>query len=650
MQRNKLSIKRQLIAKGINNLLLLDAFQNIPDTFLFAETVNPYFYEKSDLTNSFDHAESRVIVIAKMLEQLQIKSEEKILLVGVESIYILIVLSKIYKNVYSIEPQDSCISSSLEMLKTMNISNVHIKNGNPIVGWNEKGPFNVILIAPEFNNLTEKLKNQLQIGAKLLAPVGPDWTHLILEIVTRNSSTDYNVSALRDCYFIPKPKTLPKLGREAYSPREIIDEIGINSIPFKNINEYPIDGLLERIGNARVVLIGAASHGTAEFYLTRQNITKALIEQKGFNIICTDNNWSDTEHTNNSIQNKLNAKNTSPLSRFPHWCWKNEEINSFLDWLTLYNKQHNNSVGIYGLDLYGYEESIKLVIKYLQEIDPLLGQLAKKRYTKVIENFSKKTYNKDNKGTNNLACYDHEVLKILIDLLKKDNDLNHCHSFFNAYQNANVVINADRHYQAMRFSSAESWNLRSLHMFHTLQSLLSYSGSDSKAIIWGHNADVGNAFATEVYANGEINLGHLCKEQYGDNSYHIGFGTHKGTLAASSNWGAKMKIFSLQESLDNSFESLCHKTKISNFTLPLRAQNADDELLELLAVPKLQRSIGILYSPKKEAIRNYSKSILPMQYDEYIWYNTTQAITPTINNKGLTDKLTLNCLIPKFNK
>lgn len=649
MQKNTLSIKRQLVAKGISNLLLLDAFQNIPVAFSFSETVNRYFYQKGEPANSFYKTEPRVIVIAKMLEQLKIKSEEKILLVGVDSIYILLVLSKIYKNVYSVESNETCISTSKEVLKTMRIFNVHIKNDNPKVGWIEKGPFNAILIAPEFNAIQEKLKNQLKIGAKLIAPVGPDWTHLILEIVTRTSDKTYTVSTFRDCYFIPAPTTPPKSGREAYYPREVIDEIGINSLPFKTINEYPVDGLLQRIGNAKVVLIGAASHGTAEFNLIRQKITRALIEKKGFNIICTDTNWSDTEHTNNSIQNKSNSQCIPPLSRFPEWCWKNKEISGFLDWLTVYNMQHNNAIGIYGLDLYGYDQSMKLAIKYLHEIDPLLGDTAKKSYDKIINNFSKRTYNENNKGFNNLPFYEHEALKILLNLLKKDNRLNHCQSFFNAYQNATVVINADLHYQAMRFSGAESWNLRSLHMFYTLQSLLSYSGSHSKAIIWGHNADIGNAFATDVYLNGEVNLSHLCKEQYGANSYHIGFGTHKGSVAASSNWGATMKVFPLKESLETSFESLCHKTNVANFTLPFRSEDTDPKLLELLTIPILQRAIGVLYNPKKESIKNYSETILPLQYDEYIWFNTTQAITP-LSNKAITKKGSLNCLFSKFKK
>jgi protein-L-isoaspartate(D-aspartate) O-methyltransferase len=227
---------------------------------------------------------------------------------------------------------------------------------------------------------------------------------------------------------------------------------------------------------------------------------------------------------------------------------------------------------------------------------------------------------------------------MLVELLKNKYRLNHSPEYFYAYQNANVVVDAEQYYKAMYYGSAESWNLRDFHMFHTLKSLLAFFGTNAKAIVWAHNSHIGNALATEMYSRGEINIGHLCKEHFGEKSYHIGFGTHTGTVAAAHNWGDKMEIMNVNESLNNSYENLCHKTHIKSFTLPLREKDSGKKLRELLNTPKLERAIGVMYRPKTERMSHYFHAVLPSQFDEYIWFETTKAVTP-LTEANVTPKL-----------
>ncbi len=631
-----ISITEQLEDKGISNKLLLEAFQDIPEAFFLSETLHPYFYEDVRIEKSLEKTEPRVIVVARMLEQLKIKEEDKILITGVDSIYILVVLSKIYKNVYNIETNETYANWATEVLKAVEINNVHIKTDNPEIGWKEEGPFNAILIASAFKEIPNTIKKQLAIGAKLIAPVGPDWAHVLLEVTKRVSENDYVSKALRDNYYIPNPKILPKISKETYTETEIIDEIGINSIPFKTIKKFPMDGLLERIGNAKVVLLGEASHGTSEFYLTRQEITKALIEKKGFNFVCAEADWSDAEQINNYVKNEYTAQNWLPFARFPEWMWKNKEVLDFVEWLKKYNAKRNNTIGFYGLDLYGLENSIDLVINYLQKIDPELAKIAKNRYACITPYMSNPTVYGKLVTTNTLESCEKDVIDMLFDLLKNKNKLNHTKEYFYAYQNATVVVDAERYYKAMYYGSAESWNLRDFHMFYTLKSLLSFFGKDSKTVVWAHNSHIGNALATEMYARGEINIGHLCKEHFGSKSYHIGFGTNTGTVAASKNWGEKMNKMPIKDAVDNSYENLCNKTNVSNFTLPLREEHTEKKLRDFLSVPRLQRAIGVVYKPETELRSHYYKSILPYQFDEYIWFNKTKAITPLETKTSIT--------------
>ena len=590
-----ISIITQLEDKGISNALILEAFQDLPEAFFLSETLLQFFYEEVCVEQSIEKTEPRIIEIARMLDQLQIKRERKILVTGVDSIYILVVLSKIYKEVYTVEINETYANWTLEVLKTINITNVYLKTGNPEMGWEEKGPFNAVLIATAFKNKSNSIKTQLKIGAKLLAPVSPDWAHTMLEVIKRVSETEYSTRALRVNYLIPNPKILPKIGSKIYEDREIIDEIGISSIPFKTIKDYPMEGLLERIGDARVVLLGDASHGTSEFYLTRQEITKALIEKKGFNFVCAEADWSDAEQINNYVRNQYKSQDWEPFSQFPQWMWKNEEVLDFIEWLKEHNSKNKNTSGFYGLDLNGLENSVNLVIKYLKEIDPKLAKLAISKYDCLASYMSDPTMYGEIAKNNKLTGCEKEVLTILVDLLKNKNKINYSQAYFHAYQNATVIINAKRHYKAMDYSCTESWNLRDFHMFYTLQSLLSFYGEESKAIVWAHNAHVGNALATDIYPRGEINLGHLCKEHYGAKSYHIGFGTYTGTVAAARNWGDKMEVIDVNDSVDNSYEYLCHRTNVANFTLPLREEHSDRKLREVLSIPKLQRAIGTFF-------------------------------------------------------
>jgi len=623
-----LKIISQLKDKGIENPLLLKAFQDIPTAFFLSKEFYPYTSEKTTIENILKKIEPRVFAIAKMLEKLKINEGEKILIIGVDSVYILVVLSKICKEIYTIEANEEYAKWTLEVLKNININNVFIHTNNKKLGWKEKAPFDAILITSEFEDVSNNLKEQLKIGGRLLVPFGPDWAHIIFELIRRSSETEYTVEKLKDNFFIPNPKILPEISSKEFTDKEIVDEIKQKAIAFNNIKEYPIDQLLNRIGDAKVVLFGEASHGTSEFYLTRQEITKALIEKKGFNFVCAEADWSDAEQINNYVQNKQTRKDWMPFTRFPQWMWKNKEVLNFVEWLKKYNASNKNKIGFYGLDLYGLENSIELVIDYLENIDTDLANLAKTRYACITPYLSDPSiYGKMVVSKQLLSC-EKEILKMLVDLLKNKNKLNHSPEYFYAYQNANVIVDAERYYKVMYYGSAESWNLRDFHMFYTLKSLLTYFGPHTKTIVWAHNSHIGNALATEMYARGEINIGHLCKEHFGDKSYHIGFGTHTGTVAAAHNWGTSMKVMTVNNSLSKSYENLCHKTQLAAFTLPLQKKFSGKKLRELLSTPKLERAIGVIYRPETERISHYFKTVLPSQFDEYVFFNESHAVTP----------------------
>lgn len=615
-------ITKQLTDHGIKNKLFLKTLQEITNEF-------PALFEKEMETPGKPIIiEPGLIEIASMLGQINMQPGKKILAIGIDSLSVMLVLSKIYDQVFVVLSKAEREKFILKKLKNLQIKTVYVTADIWKTDWLENSLFDAILITSEFSEVPNNLKKQLKTGGKLLRAIGKDWKPVIFEIAEKISETEFKEELIREDYFIPKPKILPEILSNGYSDKEIVDEIKVRALSFDPTTDFPMENLLKRIGNAQIVLLGEASHGTSEFYNTRQEITKGLIEQKGFDFVCAEADWSDAEQINNYVRNKNKQRDWMPFARFPQWMWRNTEVLHFVEWMKNYNAMHQNKHGFYGLDLYGLENSINLVIKYLEQENIELANLAKSGYACITPYMSDPAvYGKLVQSKQLKSCEKH-VLKMLVDLLKNKALLNSSPEYFYACQNGAVVVDAERYYKSMFYGGEESWNLRDFHMFYTILSLLSYFGKNKKVVVWAHNSHIGNAVATEMYSRGEINIGHLCKEYFGNKSYHIGFGTHTGTVAAAHNWGDQMEVMPVKESRYDSYENLCFQANIPAFTLPLRPKDSGKKLKEMLSTPKLERAIGVIYRPKTELSSHYFHAVLPAQFDEYVFFKSSKAITP----------------------
>jgi len=143
------------------------------------------------------------------------------------------------------------------------------------------------------------------------------------------------------------------------------------------------DPLLKLIGEARVVLLGEASHGTHEFYHNRAQITQRLIREKGFSAVAVEGDWPDAYRVNRYVRGASDdafaVEALSGFRRFPTWMWRNTDVVEFIEWL----REHNDAVpasstkaGFYGLDLYSLHASIEAV---LREIMPGRGRQRTRR-------------------------------------------------------------------------------------------------------------------------------------------------------------------------------------------------------------------------------------------------------------------------------
>lgn len=402
------------------------------------------------------------------------------------------------------------------------------------------------------------------------------------------------------------------------------------AVPVPAIESADLGSLLERIGDARVVLLGEASHGSAEFYRMRDQITRALIRERGFTIVAAEADWPDAARINRYVlHHPPVAGEPAPFSRFPTWMWRNQETVEFVEWLRSWNgpRPVEDRASFYGLDLYSLYTSIAAVLRYLDEVDPDFARLARARYG-CLTPWEGEVAAYGAAALRHQQTCEAPIVAMLNDLLRRR--LNYARQdgshFLDAVQNATVIANAERYYRIMYQGSVASWNLRDSHMFETLERVLAYHGPGSRAVVWAHNSHVGDAGATEMGFRGEHNIGQLARQCYGAQSYRIGFGTDHGTVAAANNWDEPMRIMTVRPAHPESYEALFHESDVPAFLLHLREPDHPSLRDELLA-PRLERAIGVIYRPDTELQSHYFRAILPEQFDEYIWFDETRGVT-----------------------
>ncbi|OIN78944.1 erythromycin esterase family protein [Mycobacterium malmoense] len=441
------------------------------------------------------------------------------------------------------------------------------------------------------------------------------------------------------------PTTEPSTIRPpARTPAEVIGGVAIDApqgIP-------PRETLEELIGDARIVLIGESSHGTHEFYEARAAITKWLIEEKGFCAVAAEADWPDAYRVNRYVRGLGEDTNAdealSGFERFPAWMWRNTVVRDFVDWLRARNRLHESSgqrqAGFYGLDLYSLHRSMDEVITYLDKVDSKAAARARERY----------------------ACFDHasaddgqaygfsaafgagpscekqaieqlvEIQRSALDYARRDGLLAEDELFY-AQQNAQTVRNAEVYYRAMFSGRVTSWNLRDKHMAQTLDALLKHLDRHSnkqdaptaRIVVWAHNSHVGDARATEVWADGQLTLGQLVRQRYGDQARLIGFSTYAGTVTAASEWGGLAERKVVRPALQGSIEELLHEAGRSAFLVSALLSPA---AADPLATVRLGRAIGVIYRPETERQSHYFHVRPADQFDAMIHIDKTRALEP----------------------
>jgi protein-L-isoaspartate(D-aspartate) O-methyltransferase len=620
--------------------------REVPREVFVGDRYHEFAYEDSPLPIEEGQTISQPYIVALMIEAAHVRPGDTVLEIGAGSGYASAVLSRIAQHVHAIEWHRSLADVARSRLRMLGYRNVTVLQGDGSIGCPAHAPFDVIIVSAGGPDVPEPLLRQLCIGGRLIIPVGHEPRTQELLKIERTGENQFERDSLGQVRFVPLIGTEgwaadahPIAAQRAVAPVRIHTEsrermakaIAAACEPITDLETTSLDALLARIGDARVVMIGESTHGTSEFYRFRNRITRELITKRGFSIVAIEGDWPDVAVIDRHIHGKATAADCkAAFTRFPVWMWRNRETAEFVDWLAARNLRPmagDAGVGIYGLDLYSLGKSISAVLEFLDRADPTAAAAARVRYgcfspwESDPATYGRATTSGRLKGCEREAV---EMLKKMLEMRLQD-PIRTRDPLFDARRNAAVVREAERYYRAMYYGARESWNLRDEHMYSTLQAVLDHRGPESRAVVWAHNSHVGNAGATEMAGRGEINLGQLARKDLGPGAYLIGMGTHAGTVAAASGWDEPMRVRALRESHPDSYESIFHASNVPNFMLPLRTTR-DPALREALASPRLERAVGVIYRPDTEILSHYFQANLPSQFDEWMWFDKTQAV------------------------
>ena len=498
MEPRQRMVEQQIAARAVTDPLVLAAMRKVGREPFVGAAQRERAYEDSPLPIEEGQTISQPYIVALMTEALRIGPSSRVLEVGTGSGYAAAVLAEIAAEVFTIERHEALARTAADRLRELGYRNVSVRHGDGTLGWAEQAPFDAIVVAAGGPEVPAALLAQLVVGGRLVIPIGETPRAQSLVRVTRTSATGYEREDLGAVRFVP---LIGAQGWKAHSASHgTATLIAEAAERIDDLESAPLEGLLDRIGDADVVLLGEASHGTSEFYRMRARITRELVLRRGFRMVAIEGDWPDAAHVDRHLRDLPPlSERFQPFRRVPTWMWRNLEVQELLHWLHEFNRGVADPaarVRFHGLDLYSMYTSIAAVVDYLDRVDPRAAKVARERYAGLTPwQQDPSAYGRAMLSGRYRDC-EEEVVAMLRDLharrveyMERDGEL-----FFDAVQNARLIANAERYYRVMYYGSRESWNLRDSHMFDTLGALRAfYPGT--KVVVWEHNSHVGDAAA-----------------------------------------------------------------------------------------------------------------------------------------------------------
>ena len=393
-----------------------------------------------------------------------------------------------------------------------------------------------------------------------------------------------------------------------------------------------LDPLIGEAGLRKLVLLGEASHGTHEYYIWRDSISRRLISEKSFSFIAVEGDFASLYELNRYVKDMPGAASSARevlmgLTRWPLWMWGNQEVEGLAEWLRAYNDPlpQEQKVGFYGMDVYDEWTSKDVVLETLQKYNHEIYLQVKQEY-ECFAGFNRDSWQyarSVQQGGSPCSQQTENVVKLIENSRSGLGSMSD-YKYFYLLQNARVKQNAEKFYRkSLTSQDASSWNSRVHHMHNTVNYLLDFYGNTAKGIVWAHNTHIGDARFTEMYTVGNQNIGELSRVHHGpENIFSVGFTTYKGSVVAGASWESGMQTMRIASARRNSVEYVFNKTGNTRFYMLFDdTDRTHDELMQ----PMGHRAVGVVFNPANER-RQYVNTIVPLRYDAFIFFNTTKGL------------------------
>jgi erythromycin esterase-like protein len=404
-----------------------------------------------------------------------------------------------------------------------------------------------------------------------------------------------------------------------------------------------LQSLMDAIGEAKIVLLGEASHGTAEYYDWRTEISRKLVETKGFSFIAVEGDWPSCYEVNRYIKGRSKHHSAEAMlqesfQRWPTWMWANRETERLVTELKQINETREaaDHIGFYGIDMYSLWESMEETLRYLKESERPEWEIAQKAFS-CFEPYARDPQTYGVQASFFSEDCEEEVVQLLNALqterAERGQDVHESEEKLSAELNAMVATNAEQYYRAMVRGGPQSWNIRDRHMVAALERILEFHGTNAKAIVWEHNTHIGDARYTDMVDDGMVNVGQLMRESHSPQEvYAVGFGSYEGEVIAARAWGDPWEVMPVPPAEEGSWEHQLHQVSATDRYLLF------DDTNRVVYDPVIgHRAIGVVYHPEREW-GNYVPTSVSRRYDAFIYLDKTKAVQP-LHQAGILQKV-----------
>jgi erythromycin esterase-like protein len=395
------------------------------------------------------------------------------------------------------------------------------------------------------------------------------------------------------------------------------------------------DPLLEATRAARFVLLGEATHGTHEFYRERARISMRLVREQAARAVVIEGDWPDAGRVNRYVRglgtDSSARQALSDFADFPRWMWRNAEFAEFVEALRTHNAAlpFAQRVGVYGMDVYNLFGAADAVVGYLAGVDRAAADRARAQY-RCFSPYRPDPARYGEATRNPGRSCERQAAAVLAELRGRPRpaDAEAAEALFTAVRSAASVVGAEEYNRTASVGTL-AWNVRDRRMAATVSEIAdhvaAHSGGTGKVVVWAHNSHVGDARATEMPLRGEVNLGQLLRERFGEAVFLLGFTTFQGTVVAADRWNGPHRVHKLRTALPESYAGVFHRAGLDDALLLLPKNSA---VAEALGWPRRKREVGVIYAPESEIESHYTRTRLAGQFDAVIHFDRTRALTP----------------------